>query len=92
MGILDIIVTNTVVAAKLRQMSPELIPRLQGMGYEVSGIRFKVQVAPHTPIAKPGKHKKLNQAGLQKLMELDTTLENSPLKSALGRMIRSAKL
>lgn len=91
MGTLDIIVANAAIAAKLRQSSAQLISHLQDRGYEVSGIRIKVQVTQPSPPAKPVRHK-LNQAGLQKLMELDTSLGNSPLKSALSRMIKSAKL
>ena len=86
-GILSISVANAAVAAKLRQLAPELVNLLQNHGCEVSGIRFKVQVSFDLPQSKP-EPRKLSKAAQQALFELSTVLEDSPLKQALNKMIR----
>jgi hypothetical protein len=45
LGTLSIAATNAAIAAKLRQLAPEMVAKLQHRGCEVSGIRVKVQVS-----------------------------------------------
>lgn len=90
-GVLDIAVTNATIAAKLRQLAPNLVSLLQGRGCEVSGIRVKVQVA--YPVATPQKNSRtLGPAAQQALSELSLTLQDSPLKLALQKMARARAL
>jgi len=86
-GILSIAVANATVAAKLRQLAPELVILLQNRGCEVSGIRVKVQVSFDLPQSAP-KPRKLSKAAQQALLELSTILNDSPLKLALNKMVR----
>jgi len=44
-GLLSVAVGNAALAAKLRQLAPELVVLMQNRGCEVSGIRVKVQVS-----------------------------------------------
>ena len=89
-GILSIAVANATVAAKLRQLVPELVTMLQNGGCEVSGIRIKVQVSfsPRQPEFRP---RKLGKAAQDALDELSQTLDDSPLKLALKKMIDAKK-
>lgn len=80
---------NGAVAAKLRQMTAELISLFQARGCEVTGIQIRVQVASHRP---PGRSvpRKLGQGARAALEELEKELCDSPLKAALHRLARRA--
>lgn len=77
---------NASVAAKLRQMAPGLTEQFQHMGYRISGIRVKVQitVAPPPPRHRAGA---LSAAGRQELSDFTLKLQDSPLKTALLRLV-----
>lgn len=85
--ILILAANNSAVAAKLRQLVPELTRQLQDKGCEVTGIQVRVQVfqpdQEHTasPIT-------LSSEGRARLTELAGELPDSPLKSALQRLAR----
>lgn len=84
-GILSVAVANATIAAKLRQLVPELIVMLQNCDCEVSGIRVKVQVSFNgsQPELKP---RILGKAAQDALGELSQSLGDSPLKLALKKM------
>jgi hypothetical protein len=86
LGTLSIAVANATVAAKLRQLAPELVVKMQGRGCEVSGIRVKVQVSFDRLQPKPSPHK-LSKTAQNALNELSQSLNDSPLKLALEKMI-----
>jgi hypothetical protein len=77
--------TNGAVAAKLRQMSNELISLFQARGCEVTGIRVTVQVATYRPTERPAQ-RQLGAAARQALETLEGELADSPLKTALRRL------
>jgi hypothetical protein len=82
---LVIAANNGAVAAKLRQMTGDLISCFQARGCEVTGIQIKVQVtAPARAVAS--KPRKLGKAALEALERLDEDLAESSLKSALRRL------
>jgi hypothetical protein len=81
---------NGAVAAKLRQMTTELISLFQARGCEITGIQIKVQVANPTP-AIPPKPRQLGKAARDALNELEENLAESPLKTALHRLAKRAK-
>ena len=89
-SILTLAANNSAVAAKLRQMTPELVRQLQLHGCEVTGIQVRVQVTlpPVTHTAIPAS---MSAQGKQQLTELAATLTDSPLKSALQRLARCKK-
>jgi hypothetical protein len=76
---------NGAVAAKLRQMTSELISLFQARGCEVTGIQIKVQVsAPPSVVASEPRI--LGKAAQDALRKLDDDLPDSPLKTALRRL------
>ena len=87
-GTLTIAVGNAAIAAKLRQLAPELVVMLQNKGCEVSRIRVKVQVTfnPGQPETIP---RKLSQKAQDALNELSRNLKDSPLKLALKKMLKA---
>ncbi len=87
LGILSIAVANATVAAKLRQLAPELTVMMQDRGCEVSGIRVKVQVSFDRSQPKPPPHK-LGKTARNALNELSLSLKDSPLKLALAKLTR----
>ena len=89
-GILTLAANNGAVAAKLRQMTPELLRQLQLQVSEVTGIQVRVQVTvpPNTHPASPAI---LSAAGKQQLNNLASTLADSPLKRALQRLAQKNK-
>ena len=82
--------TNGAVAAKLRQMTSELISLFQARGCKITGIQIKVQVANPTPVISP-QPRRLGKAAQDALDELDENLAESPLKTALRRLAKRAK-
>ena len=85
LGTLSIAVANATVAAKLRQLAPELTIMMQNRGCEVSGIRVNVQVSFDRLQPKPAPHK-LSKTAQNALNELSLSLSDSPLKLALQKM------
>lgn len=84
---LVIAANNGAVAAKLRQMTAELISRFQARGCEVTGIQIKVQVTAPPPVMS-FKPRKLSKVAREALNSLGEDLADSPLKSALRRLGR----
>jgi hypothetical protein len=84
-GQLSIAATNATIAAKLRQLAPELVIQLQNRGCEVSGIRVKVQVSFDLPQPR---HipRKLSDTAQKALQKFSMSLGDSTLKDALERM------
>lgn len=83
-GTLSIATSNGTLAAKLRQLAPEMVGKLQDRGCEVSGIRVKVQVSYAVPTPKPA-HRMLSSTAKHQLHELSESLGDSPLKQALEK-------
>jgi hypothetical protein len=83
---------NSAVAAKLRQIAPELLKQLQLQGCEVTVIQVKVQVTitPDKP-AKPSPAL-ISTQGKVHLNELADSLHDSPLKLALQRLAATKKI
>ncbi|MCR4302800.1 MAG: DUF721 domain-containing protein [Gallionella sp.] len=88
-GTLTISVANATIAAKLRQIAPELVAMLQNKRCQVSGIRVKVQVSFDSGRPKPAP-RKLGEAAQSALNELSSNLGDSPLKLALEKMARKS--
>jgi hypothetical protein len=78
---------NGAVAAKLRQISSELISSFLTRGCEVTGIQIRVQVRVQPKIEVP-RPRKIGQNGKKALEELAVELEDSPLKNALKRLAK----
>ena len=85
-GTLSVAVANSTLAAKLRQLAPQLVILMQDRGCEVSGIRVKVQVSFDRLQPKPAPHK-LSKTAQNAINELSLSLNDSPLKVALEKMI-----
>ena len=90
MGTLSIAVINATIAAKLRQLAPEMVAKLQNKGCEVSGILVKVQVSfnrgNHTPPPR-----KLSKTTQNILSDFSQRLDTSPLKTALTKLAQSKR-
>jgi len=87
LGTLSIAAANAAIAAKLRQLAPELVAKLQHRGCEVSGIRVKVQVSFDRGQRGPNP-RKLSKTAQNALKDLSLNLYGSPLKSALEKMAK----
>lgn len=75
---------NSAIAAKLRQLAPELVNMFQIAGCEVTGIQVKVQVA-RPPIKITHAPALLSATARQQMVDLADKLPASPLKNALRR-------
>lgn len=85
--ILVIYTSNGAVAAKLKQIAPTLLAKLQARGVEVTAIRIDVQVTSPVPSKKP-KDLSVSRNALSSLNKLEESLADSPLKSALQSLIQ----
>jgi hypothetical protein len=86
---LTLAANNSAIAAKLRQLAPELLLQFQNRGYEVTGIQVRVQVSSPLPEYTPTPPV-VSVVGQKRLNELATELPDSPLKSALQRLARNS--
>ena len=84
-GQLSIAASNAAVAAKLRQLAPELALLMQNRGCEVSGIRVKVQVSYDLPQTQHPP-RKLSHTAKQTLQKFSMGLEDSDLKTAIEKI------
>ena len=81
---------NSAVAAKLRQLAPNLIQQFQDGGHEVTGIQVRVQVAL-PPVTRHPSPARVSAAGKRRLTDLADKLAESPLKNALQRLAKGQK-
>jgi len=84
---LTLIADNGVIAAKLRQMSTNIIAGLQARGCEVTVIQVQVQVST-PPYIPPAQAREIGAEGKAQLNQLAEALTDSPLKQALTRLAR----
>lgn len=87
-GTLAIAASNGTIAAKLRQLAPEIVNKLQNMGCEVSGIRVKVQVS-YAVIPPKSTPRILTDTAQNQLHELSRCLDDSPLKQAVDKFSKN---
>jgi len=78
---------NSAIAAKLRQLAPQILRVLQENGSEVTGILVKVQVTQQ-PVEHSQSGHSLGKTGHQQIADLAATMPDSPLKCALQRLLR----
>lgn len=83
--ILTLGAANSAAAAKLRQLSPQLVQLFQENGLKVTGILVKVQVAVPNGKRAPAR-RSMTPAGRRHVAALAETLADSPLKHALRRL------
>ena len=74
---------NAALASKLKQQLPKLQEGLLKRGWQVSAIRLKVQVGAGLDNAPLVKQLRLPDPALSALIQLETTLENSPRNAGL---------
>lgn len=84
-GTLSIAMSNGALAAKLRQLAPEIVTKLQNRGCEVSGIRVKVQVN-YTPVTPKPVPRLLTKTAQHELLTLSEHLGDTPLRHALEKL------
>ncbi len=84
-GTLSIAMSNGALAAKLRQLAPDIVTKLQNRGCEVSGIRVKVQVN-YTPVKAKSVPRLLTSTAQHELLELSEHLGDTPLRHALEKL------
>ena len=89
-NILEIAADNGTVAAKLRQLAPEFTRLFQGRGYEITGVQIRVRVTMPV-MARPPRSASLGVTGRQQLVDLAVKLQDSPLKTALQRLVKNSR-
>lgn len=82
---LTIEANNGAVAAKLRQMTPELVVQLRERGAEVTAIQVQVQVST-VKLTQLEPARILSSAEKLRLSNFADQLAESPLKEALNRL------
>jgi hypothetical protein len=85
-GILNVVTGNATLAAKLRQLAPDIAAKMRQKGCEVNGIQVKVQVS-YLPPPVASVPRTLTPVAQRSLEKLNQTLADSPLKSALTKML-----
>lgn len=91
-GELTLAVPNTAVAAKLKQQVPNTLQALNGKGWQINNIRFRVQMPKGiAPVGPSGEGLRLPEAAVDSFDELSQKLEptaaNEPLIAAMQRLV-----
>lgn len=91
-GELTLAVPNTAVAAKLKQQVPKMQETLNGKGWQISNIRFRVQMPKGIAHVGPsGEGLKLPETAVDSFDALSQKLEptpaNGPLIEAMRRLV-----
>ena len=89
-GIIVIHATNGAVAAKLRQLAPSLSDGFSKRGIECNGVQVKVQAPEINTQSMTSTQKPLSIKTEQGLCELRDQLPQSPLRSALEKLLARA--
>lgn len=89
---LTLAVPNTALAAKLKQQVPALLLTLNGKGWQINNIRFRVQMPKGIAHVGPsGEGLKLSEAAVDSFDEMSRKLEatpaNEPLIAAMQRLV-----
>ncbi|MBS0497174.1 MAG: DUF721 domain-containing protein [Proteobacteria bacterium] len=92
---LTVLVGNGAIAAKLKQISPSLLLKLQKLGWEITAIQILVQadsISKNTKKPTNQEHTikklKLSQTGKTCLNQLAATLADSELKNAIQSFVK----
>ena len=92
-GALVIKASNSAVAAKLKQMVPSLLKEFEN---QINSIRIAVDTQDYknqgNDETKISKKPAISSAGLQTLQQLEITLAQSPLKSAIHSLLSQYQL
>jgi len=88
-GTLFLVAENAAVAAKLLQLAPRLLSTIRKQELQVTKIHVSVQVASSQPESRTESKKKiLSPDSIHKFTMLAEDLPDSPLKSAITRLVR----
>ncbi|GAB4121196.1 MAG: hypothetical protein Fur0040_01110 [Sideroxydans sp.] len=82
---------NSAVAAKLRQLTGELISSFLTRGCEVTGIQIRVQAQRGAAPAPSVQYRHLGKTGKKTLDDFSARLEEGPLKNTLQRLAAKAR-
>lgn len=88
-GQLVLAVPNAALAAKLKQQLPKLQDGLVKRGWQVNGIRLKVQAGKISEKPRPAKQLVMPDPARQAFSELDRSLDNSAGNQALKAALQA---
>ncbi|MEW6590565.1 MAG: DUF721 domain-containing protein [Pseudomonadota bacterium] len=87
-GTLRLACDSGAVASRLRQQTDRLLADLARQGLAAARVQVGVNPELHARYAPPVEKAGLPAAALEGLAQLNTDLEDGPLKEALGRLLR----
>ena len=90
-GVLTIAADNGAVAAKLRQLAPRILATFRREGVEFNVMHVEVQVGNRLRPQGSGWAHALSAEALSSICHAADRLPDSPLKTALSRLARSAR-
>lgn len=88
-GQLSFSAPNAALAAKFRQIIPNLQAQLVQRGWQINAIRIKVQVKPQQSASRPVKQLRMPGVALQAFQALNQELEQDPHNSQLSAALQN---
>lgn len=92
-GKLTIFAKNGSIAAKLKQISPSLLHKIQNAGWEITSIQIATQAHYQAndidQFSQNQKKRHLGKSGVDSLTQLATTLPASALKTAIESLLKN---
>lgn len=83
-----LLVSNSALAARLRQQAPSLLEALRQRGWAIETLRIRVSLEQPPASPRPGKTAHLGAGGIASFAALRDALPPSPLRDALERLVR----
>lgn len=89
-GTLTLLTPHSALAARLRHLEPRIIGELRERGWSIDAV--KIRIRPAAPVATVApKTARMSPVGLACLESLRSSLEDSPLKDSLARLVSRHK-
>lgn len=88
-GQLHIAVPNAALATRIKQMLPKLQNSLVERGWQIIGIKLRIQVDAPPPTAPIEEARELSSTALDSFRELNQNLDNHPSNLALKQAIQN---
>jgi len=85
-GVLTVLTPHSALAARLRHLEPKVVAVLRERGLAVDTVKVRIRPIAQKPAPAP-KQARLSPTGLACLEALRASLEPSPLRDSLERMV-----
>jgi hypothetical protein len=89
-GTLTLLTPHSALAARLRHLEPRIVGELRERGWSIDVVKIRIRPLAPVPAVAP-KTARMSPVGLACLESLRASLDDSPLKDSLNRLVSRHK-